>query len=316
MDAGTVLIRSKTRERNEQLLSTARESVNQCLQEQREFANQETRIQKFRQLNPHTRYEHMEEKPARLFYYLERAFSLPEDYLEFSEKTSRNTEKELLESIILHPESFTNDFLVRLGVCEKYDLSRKSIYKKLEQRVEAIPRIKEAFAHAEHLPFGARGKTARIMSFNQLGEPWHGKYILFQERTGLMEVDGVKRKIAKVIPHIFDNIFSLARSQEKAIDAMTGRSEKIESLKEKIDSLLLRWYDLADEERRNKIIKLQEELHGKQTFHEISALRWRIEKIDFSNSQISTGRLIGAWNDLMRAYSENMGKSGTLFEQV
>lgn len=258
----------------------------------------------------------MEEKPARLFYYLERAFSLPEDYLEFSEKTSRNTEKELLESIILHPETFTDDFLLRLGICGKYDLSRKSIHKKLEQRVEAIPRIKEAFAHAEHLPFGARGKTARIMSFNQLGEPWHGKYILFQERTGLMEVDGVKRKIAKVIPHIFDNIFSLARSQEKAIDAMTGRSEKIESLKEKIDSLLLRWYDLADEERRNKIIKLQEDLHGKQTFHEISALRWRIEKIDFSNSQISTGRLIGAWNDLMRAYSENMGKSGTLFEQV
>ena len=240
-----MLIRSKTRERNEQLLSTARESVNQCLQEQRELANQEPRIQKFRQLNPHTRYEHMEEKPARLFYYLERAFSLPEDYLEFSEKTSRNTEKELLESIVFHPEFFTDDFLVRLGICEKY---------------EAICRIKEAFAHTEHLPFGERGKTARIISFHQPGKPWHGKYILFQERTGLMEADGVKRKVIKVIPHIFDNIFSLARSQEKAIDAMAGRSEKIESLKEKIDSLLLRWYDLADEERRNEIIKLREEL--------------------------------------------------------
>lgn len=315
-DPGILVVKSKAQERKEQLLSLSCESVNLCLQEQRKTADQEPRIRKFRQLNPHTQREYMEEKPARLFYYLERAFSLPEDYYELSEKTSRNTEKELLESLVLHPEFFTDDFLVRLGVSDKHDLHRRSLHKKLEQRIEAIPRIKEAFAHTEHLPFGERGRTARIVSFNQPEQPWHGKYVLFQERTGMIEVDGVKRRMVKVIPHVFHDIFSLARSQEKAIDAISNRSEKVEFLKERIDELLLKWYDLADEERRNEIIKLREELQGKQTFHEISALRWRIEKIDFTNTHISTGRLIGAWNDLMRSQSEKMGKSGTLFEQV
>jgi len=242
MDPSVLMVQSKAQERKERLLSLSRETVDECLQTQREVADREPRIQKFRQLTKHTSYEHMEEKPARLFYYLERAFSLPEDYRELSEKTSRNTEKELLEGVVLHPESFTDDFLIRLGVCERYDLHRKGIHKKLEQRINAIPRIKEAFAHTEHLPFGARAKTARIMSFHQPSELWHGKYCLFQERTGLVEVDGVKRKITKVFPLVFDNIFSLARSQEKAIDAMMGRSEKIASLKKDIDSLLLRWH--------------------------------------------------------------------------
>lgn len=98
----------------------------------------------------------MEEKPARLFYYLERAFSLPEDYREFTEKTSRARERELLPSIVLHPELFTDDFLINLGVCDRYNLHRRRISKKLEQKIEAIPRIKEAFTHTEHLPFGER----------------------------------------------------------------------------------------------------------------------------------------------------------------
>lgn len=76
-----------------------------------------------------------------------------------------------------------------------------------------------------------------------------------------------------MVPHIFDDIFSVARSQEKATDSILHRSNKVELLKQKIDSLLLRWYDLVDTERIGEIQELREELQSKKTFLEISALK-------------------------------------------
>lgn len=315
-DSGTTQVRSKIRERNEEALAMAHQSVEQCLISQREVADLNPKIQRFRQLNPHTQREHMEEKPVRLFYYLERAFSLPEDYREFIGKTSRIEEKEHIESLVLHPEFFTDDFLIRLGVCDRYNLYRRRISEKLEQRVEVIPQIKEAFIHSEQLPFGERKKTARIVSFNQPGKPWHGKYILSQEQTGLTEIDGVKRKITKIVPHIFNDIFSLARSQEKAIKTISNRSEQVDDLKQRLDTLLLSWHSLLDDERRKKIQELRSELEKKKTFHELHALKSRLEKIDFSHTQTDTARIIGAWNDIEKSWQEKSGKKGSISEQT
>lgn len=58
------------------------------------------------------------------------------------------------------------------------------------------------------------------------------------------------------------------------------------------------------------------ELGKKQTFHELHALKGRLEKIDFSHTQIDTARIIGAWNDLERSWQEKSGKKGSIGEQV
>lgn len=183
----TPVILSETQVRQEEVLSLVRTSVNQCLTEQREIANREPGIKKFRQLNPHMQRAYMENMPARLFYYLERAFSLPEDYREFTEKTSRNEEKKLISSLVFHPEFFTDDFLISLGACKKEDLYRRRIATKLEQRIIAIPSIKEVFAHTEQLPFRERGNTARIVRLHAPMKPWDGKYVVFQERSDFHE---------------------------------------------------------------------------------------------------------------------------------
>ena len=123
--------------------------------------------------------------------------------------------------------------------------------------------------------------------FDAPGEPYHRKYVLFREKEGLEVIPETdrRRRTLRVVPHVFSEVFSLVRSQEKAMEEMAIKNQGISKLKLRIRSLISEWSGVAENDKKAELRAIALELSSKETFYSISALEGRLEKIDFSHPE-------------------------------
>ena len=93
----------------------------------------------------------MATRPPSVFNYVERAFLLPEDYVETDDRiVSRKDENSLIPSLVFDPGSFSRTFLAGLGLLEK-ERKKVSSVEEMRSRIDLVPKLKRAFASAKPL---------------------------------------------------------------------------------------------------------------------------------------------------------------------
>ncbi len=111
---------------------------------------------------------------------------------------------------------------------------------------------------------------------------------------------------------MYDDIFSLIRGQGHAIENLEDGAVALSHMKSELERLFSQWKTLENEERKERVALLSDELSHWQTYEEILALEDRIEKIGFSHPERDANRVLGAFKGIVRAFESKIAKAGVL----
>lgn len=192
---------------------------------------------------------------------------------------------------------------------------------KIEKKMKLIPILKVLLMDLVPLDLQEGKTTGRISHVRNPENPNFGKYVVFQEVTDI-EVDPNRRrrrKILRVIPKVYDDTYSLMRSQHHALESLEKKKEFLSELKdEAIPEMLLRWQRIgySDEEKTSDIATLVILLEKSLSYNERRALEDRIQRINLDHPERDRMKLIGACNDLMREMESKIEKHAEIWRQL
>lgn len=286
------------------------EKIQSCLQEQRPIRD-ERWFQRFRHDTDHRRRDTMEKQSAHPFYYIQRAFSLPKDYV-----FRRQDIDDPLDGIVFQPELigehifqwmwlFTEDNLLPSfkgkTITEKAQLYEQQLSKK----IELLPQFREILQNANPLELWD-WSTGRILQLE------NGKYLVFQEQKRATE--DMKRPDVQYISKIYGDMYSLMRAQEYGTEALSQDVEKFIEVWAKLDTLQMSWKLLSPqdkEEWKSEILGLL----GDSRIPHIARARSRVNNITYQHAERDARSLQGASNDIKHFISSRQGKSSTIRRQ-
>ncbi len=124
-----------------------------------------------------------------------------------------------MQELLIQPEYITESIveLLEADMPKKTDLSDLSPAQSLLIRqIAVIPALKNLLSLAVPLIHSSGRITGRILELRGNSHR-NGKFIIFQERTSIEENSEHQnknpRKNIQIIPHVYNDIFSAARSQ-------------------------------------------------------------------------------------------------------
>lgn len=257
-------------------------------------------LQRFRHDADHMRLATMEEQWPSIFYYAQRVFSLPEDYVFRPEDFSRNIWG-YMDALVFQPEFIPDDILINLGLMNTEDkipsLTRKSEQEKMrirqeniEKKITCIPQLKRILASAKPLQIHQWSRyTGRILSLE------NGKYLVFQEQKQWTH----ERKKPNIlyIPKVYDDIYSLLRSQEYGKTEIVQWLENWATLFSDLEVLHTSWRIVSEQEKKTVIAEIQQKMiHSK--IPQIVSARNRLLDIEYNHDEKDANRVLWARNDI------------------
>ena len=236
------------------------EQIASALESQRQL-QRSTWLERFHHDTDHMRLATMEEQWPSIFYYAQRVFSLPEDYVFQPKDFSRNIWG-YMDALVFQPEFISDDILIDLGLMKKEDkippLTRKSEQEKMEIRQENIekkiatlPELKSILASAKPLQIGQWSRyTGRILSLE------NGKYLVFQEQKQWTK----ERKKPNIlyVPKVYNDMYSLLRSQEYGSWGIAEKLENRTMIVSELEILHTFWKLFSSEEKKARIVEIQQ----------------------------------------------------------
>jgi hypothetical protein len=232
------------------------ESLLEALDRQRVARDDLDLTMDIRQIDPVNRTEHMSSLHHSIVNFAQRAFSLPIDYrITNAEWESRGDDPGIVESIVIQPEYISDDFMIGLGFMTESE-RRLPFSEKIEKKIQAIPHIKTLLRDLTPLTTRTSRSTGRISTVTNPWNPNFGKYIVFQEITNVEEEDSRKRRrmTRKIIPHVYDDTYSMLRWQQHALDSLKRKIEFLSEIRDDlIPALIIRWqraWYTEDEKRK------------------------------------------------------------------
>lgn len=269
------------------------------LESQRQV-QQLTWLQRFRHDNDHMRLATMEDQWPSIFYYTQRVFSLPEDYV-FRPKDFHRNIWGYIDALVFQPELIPDEILVDLGLMQIEDkippLTRKSEHEKtqirqknIEKKIATIPMLKSILASAKPLQVGEGARyTGRILSLA------NGKYLVFQEQK--QWTNERKKPNILYVPKVYNDIYSLLRSQEYWSREISERLENWAMILSDLDLLHTSWRISSPEEKKKTIAEIQQKMmHSK--IPQIVSARNRLLGIEYSHDEKDANRVLWARNDI------------------
>lgn len=257
-------------------------------------------LERFRHDTDHMRLATMKQEWPSIFYYAQRIFSLPEDYVFRPEDFSRNIWG-YMDALVFQPEFIPDDILIDLGLMKKEDkippLTRKSEQEKMEIRQENIekkiailPELKSILASAKPLQIGQWSRhTGRILSLA------NGKYLVFQEQKHW--TNDRKKPNILYIPKIYNDMYSLLRSQEYGKTEIVQWLENWATLFSDLEVLHTSWRIVSEQEKKTVIAEIQQKMiHSK--IPQIVSARNRLMDIEYNHDEKDTNRVLWARNDI------------------
>lgn len=297
------------------------ESLLEALDRQRVARDDLDLTMDIRQIDPVNRTEHMSSLHHSIVNFAQRAFSLPIDYrITNAEWESRGDDPGIVESIVIQPEYISDDFMIGLGFMTESE-RRLPFSEKIEKKIQAIPHIKTLLRDLTPLTTRTSRSTGRISTVTNPWNPNFGKYIVFQEITNVEEEDSRKRRrmTRKIIPHVYDDTYSMLRWQQHALDSLKRKIEFLSEIRDDlIPALIIRWQRpwYTEDEKKNDLAILEELLQKKLSYNERRALEDRIRKIQLDHPERDRLRLVGACNDLIKETQKKIEKNAEISRQL
>jgi hypothetical protein len=257
-------------------------------------------LERFHHDTDHMRLATMEWQRSSIFYYAQRVFSLPEDYVFQPKDFSRNIWG-YIDALVFQPEFISDDILIDLGLMKKEDkippLTRKSEQEKMEIRQENIekkiatlPELKSILASAKPLQIGQWSRyTGRILSLE------NGKYLVFQEQK--QWTNDRKKPNILYVPKVYDDIYSLLRSQEYGKTEIVQWLENWATLFSDLEVLHTFWKLFSSEEKKARIAEIQQKMMYSKN-HLIVSARNRLMDVEYNHDEKDANRVLWARNDI------------------
>ncbi|NRH20697.1 hypothetical protein HOO68_01490 [Candidatus Gracilibacteria bacterium] len=289
------------------------EQIASTLESQRQL-QRSTGLERFHHDTDHMRLATMEQQGPSIFYYAQKVFSLPEDYVFQPKDFSRNIGG-YMDALVFQPEFIPDDILIDLGLMNKEDklppLTRKSEQQKMEIRQEntqkkiaTLPELKSILASARPLQIGQRSRyTGRILLLA------NGKYLVFQEqKKGTHER---KKPNILYVPKVYDDMYSLLRSQEYALLEITERLKNWTMIHSELELLHTSWRLSSGDEKKSMIAGIQQKMRHSRIPQIVSA-RNRLMDVEYNHDEKDANRVLGARNDIHILVRSQEGKKGAI----
>jgi hypothetical protein len=257
-------------------------------------------LSRFKHDTDHKRRETMEKQWPSIFYYVQRAFSLPYDYALRNEDFNKNKEK-YIKGIVINPEMISDNFLIELGLLDEVDripsLSGKTLIEKsrlqevsMEKKVHCIDELKNILAHSRSIQTGIWNRT----SWRILAVP-SGQYIVFQEqKTSWVEKN---KPNIQYIPKVYNDLYSLVRSMQYGSRWLSKRLWNIPTIKAELDGLYANWGVLAEDSKKAQVDDTLSKLASFKSTNIVNACN-RLKEITYTHSSQDSWRILWAANDI------------------
>lgn len=279
------------------------------LETQREDRDALGGMENLRQYDPIHRHNYLATKmPHSIENFIQLAFSDPVDYRINKKNTGSNA---VLAWLVIDPERISDDFMDWLWLMNDEE-KRLPYQEKIQKKISAIPKIKAFLSELIPVSLWPRRHTGRISMVLNRESPYFWKYLVFQEITDIDNSSETKRpkESRKVIPHVYHDHYSLLRSQKYALKHLEDKKEFLEHIRDNIaPEILLVFASQSEQEKKQAIAGLIEKLSRKLSYNEQRALKYRIEKIAFTNIEQDRQRLIGACNDIIKEIDIKLQKN-------
>lgn len=292
-------------------------SVRLALWEQRQ--KKHPLFQKSNSYTSHILEEKKSKEGSGLRVYLERAFSEPEDYQFPIQPLNQEQRREALKYIIINPSRIPDGIFLEMSGMEIIDWMSMSSTERMEKKRAYIPLLKELFFESHPLMTRHNGVTGRVvrLPFHQEMPKVAGSYLVFQE-TSYLDTQRITRReprLNAITTKIVPDIWSLARSQKHATEALTKKIEHINFCMAELVALRVDYPGYQESDRRAMVSRFMSHFDRKQGFAFRKILNIRKPKIKYSNAGIDDSIFHGMYNDLEKYLLELVSKRSQIQRQ-
>jgi hypothetical protein len=276
-------------------------------------------LQKSTSCTPHILEEQKGKEGSQLRVYLERAFSNPADYRFPPNPLSRAEKQEVLQYLVLDPSRIPDGLFLDLSGIAESDWTEKSVTEQLETKRSYIPSLKELFSESHQLMTHFHSGTGRIvrLPYHSLMPHVAGAYLVFQELQTLdpSRIQSRESRKNTVSVKMLPDIWSLARSQEYAAEALTQKIAVIRDCQESLMRIRVKYPDASESERRELIAEFTAKFNGKQAYAFKKIISVRKPRLRYTNSGTDGAVLMGMSNDLEKYHLETVSKGAQIRRQ-
>lgn len=290
--------------------------IRHILQVQRQKRD-ERKLIPFKQIADHTRKEAIEKRWPSDFYYAQRAFSLPVDYV-YRPEDFEKKRWEYFDALVFQPEFIRDDFLIDIGLMDESDrlpslswktLENKSLLQEshIEKVASLIPDLKLLLAESKSIQTG----IWKRMSWRVIAIP-NGKYIVYQERK--TQGEEKNKPNIEYKPHVYSDMYSLLRWMTHSSKWLDEWLWKMPKLQAELNSLYANWNIISLELKQNQIQEILRTIE-KHSNPFVWSARERLRLIEYKNPIHDSARVLGAANDIGKYIHTNEGKQSSCRHQ-
>lgn len=277
----------------------------ECVGSQEVQTKQNPNLKKSRHHEVYMYRRELNKKPSKRFYYFEQIFSNPSNYYLLSDDTiSLLKENDCIRNLVIDPEFIDDKFLISIWECEN-DFLKLGELEKLEFKISFIPKLKEILARSCPLKIWDQRYSARITCLQ------NGKILCFLSLETREDGIPIINNYKKVL--VFNDIYSLYRSELYTKDILKEKQESLTLLKEKIMALI----DSSSSEKsqdinQKELANIANTLKKWKNYWEQRILIDRLSKIKNTHYWNDISRLTWALNDSYKAYLNRLSQSTSL----
>ncbi len=225
---------------------------------------------------------------------------------------SLGEKQEVLRYLVLDPSRISDSLFLDLTGISESDWTIKTQAEQMEMKRSYIPYFKQLFTDSFQLLTHVGAGTGRIarLPFHPLMPHIAGQYLVFQELQSLdiRRIHARESRKNNISVKLLPDIWSLARSQEYAGEAMSRKISLIQDCKSELMGIRVRYPDANEIERRETIAEFIKKFSQKQAYAFKKIITVRKPKLRYTNVGIDSAVLMGMSNDLDRYYYEIVSK--------
>lgn len=272
-------------------------------------------LQRLRHDSDHMRRATMGKRGSDIYYYAQRVWSLPYDYVSLpsvsKQDRSISTSSHPIDGLVFQVEHITDDFLMSLGLMTERDrlppldkISRSEQARlrqlNIDAKIRALPAFRSLLKRAVQLQTWEHGRhTGRILRIDG------GQYLVFQEQKRAWSEKN--KPYIHYAAKVYPTMYSLLRSQTYWWDGISENLERYSEIHMSLATLHTSWKMLSDEEKRKNIKDIKTYFPKSENPHIVSAMT-RLLGIVYTNSENDSMRVLWAQNDIARLLTTQESK--------
>ncbi len=249
-------------------------------------------LKRFSHDTDHYRERTMQQQGSSPFYYFQRAFSLPEDYVQFPQ--GGNWQK-MVHGLVFQVEYIPDTLLEVMELFSGHDMSRDTKKSSLQERAEAFEKnitkkiellsvIKNTLSQSTPLVLGEGKQTGRILRLP------NGAYMVFQDQSQ-GNVETPDRPLTRYGVLAYRDIYSLMRSQTYGADLLSHNHITCADMLGRLETLKIHWRMLSREQKQQEIQSILTLLE-QSNLPKVVRARDRLMHIQYSHNERDVNRIL------------------------